>query len=82
MRLVVHVECGAGSDRAFRRYWVGRGVAGLFAEAGAEAEAGAGADADARGGCSKPVAQLPRAAHGDTLAHVTKLFEAQRERGN
>ncbi|CAB3249511.1 unnamed protein product [Arctia plantaginis] len=59
-----------GSDRAFRRYWVGRGVAGLFAEAGGEA----------RGACTKPVAQLPPAAAADTLAHVTKLFEAQRER--
>ncbi|XP_050551629.1 bromodomain adjacent to zinc finger domain protein 1A-like [Spodoptera frugiperda] len=59
-----------GSDRAFRRYWVSRTLAGLFVEAGAEP----------RGGCRhKPVTPAPHDAQ-DTLAHVAKLFEQQKER--
>uniref|UniRef100_A0A2H1VPS5 Bromodomain adjacent to zinc finger domain protein 1A n=1 Tax=Spodoptera frugiperda TaxID=7108 RepID=A0A2H1VPS5_SPOFR len=59
-----------GSDRAFRRYWVSRTLAGLFVEAGG----------GARGGCRhKPVTPAPHDAQ-DTLAHVAKLFEQQKER--
>ncbi|XP_075983251.1 ATP-dependent chromatin assembly factor large subunit [Anticarsia gemmatalis] len=62
-----------GSDRAFRRYWVMRGVAGLFVEAGAEP----------RGACHKPVLPLaPPRGPADTLEHVAKLFEQQRERAS
>ncbi|KAJ8714265.1 hypothetical protein PYW08_007885 [Mythimna loreyi] len=60
-----------GSDRAFRRYWVQRSLAGLFVEAGAEA----------RGACAhKPVQPARRDDAHDTLAHVAKLFEQQKER--
>ncbi|KAF9416177.1 hypothetical protein HW555_006429 [Spodoptera exigua] len=48
-----------GSDRAFRRYWIVRSLAGLFVEAGAEP----------RGACRhKPVTPAAHDAH-DTLAH-------------
>lgn len=62
-----------GTDRAYRRCWVQRAVAGLFVEAGSES----------RGACQKPVMPVTSNNQGDssdTLAHVSQLFEAQKER--
>ncbi|CAH0728649.1 unnamed protein product, partial [Brenthis ino] len=62
-----------GSDRAYRRYWLTRRVAGLFVEAGAEA----------RGPCrAKPLPPAPAAPapRPDVLAYVTQLYHDERER--
>lgn len=65
--------CGAGTDRAYRRYWVHQRVAGLFVESGAEP----------RGPCRlKPLPTPPPArSPTDTLAYVAELYETELERG-
>ncbi|CAG9565734.1 unnamed protein product [Danaus chrysippus] len=59
-----------GSDRAFRRYWISRRVAGLFVEAGPEP----------RGPCRNKPLPPPPAPRDDILSYVTELFHSERER--
>ncbi|KAJ0173447.1 hypothetical protein K1T71_010596 [Dendrolimus kikuchii] len=59
-----------GMDRAYRRYWINQAIPGLFVEAGDEP----------RGPCQDKPLQISTNTGEDTLAYVTKLFEAQRER--
>nr|XP_026498898.1 bromodomain adjacent to zinc finger domain protein 1A isoform X1 [Vanessa tameamea] len=59
-----------GTDRAFRRYWLTRRVAGLFVEAGAEP----------RGPCRNKPLPPPPAPRDDVMAYVTELFHSERDR--
>ncbi|CAH2094856.1 unnamed protein product [Euphydryas editha] len=54
-----------GTDRAFRRYWLTRRVAGLFVEAGAEP----------RGPCRNKPLPPPPAPRDDVMSYVTELFQ-------
>ncbi|XP_023950374.2 bromodomain adjacent to zinc finger domain protein 1A isoform X2 [Bicyclus anynana] len=58
-----------GSDRAFRRYWLSRRVAGLFVEAGPEP----------RGPCRHKPLPPPPASNDDVVAYVTELYHAEKE---
>lgn len=58
-------------DRAYRRYWINQAIPGLFVEAGDEP----------RGPCQDKPLLISTNTGEDTLAYVTKLFEAQKERG-
>ncbi|XP_039757443.1 bromodomain adjacent to zinc finger domain protein 1A isoform X2 [Pararge aegeria] len=58
-----------GSDRAFRRYWISRRVAGLFVEAGVEP----------RGPCRNKPLPPPPAPTDDVMAYVTELYHSEKE---
>nr|XP_034834087.1 bromodomain adjacent to zinc finger domain protein 1A [Maniola hyperantus] len=58
-----------GSDRAFRRYWISKRVAGLFVEAGVEP----------RGPCRHKPLPPPPAPTNDVMAYVTELYHSEKE---